>query len=195
MRMESTTNLPPSSPWRSLSESQARKVEAISATFLSHLDFMTDRRLQKAYYLAEVWSIEERLERLSQVDFASWHHGPWSLHVREGTERLESRGAVERVLTLANDGLEVEFLKVTSPIESPELRREEAEFLVDVSAALRFMKSEKLTRVAKATTPFRLTPPEARIDLDAYLESLKQRHAKLVNSPKVAALVAEAKAA
>jgi len=37
--------------------------------------------------------------------------------------------------------------------------------------------------------------PEARIDLDAYLESLKQRHAKLVNSPKVAALVAEAKAA
>jgi uncharacterized phage-associated protein len=193
--MESTTNLPPQTPWRTLSDSQARKVEAISATFLSHLDYMTDRRLQKAYYLAEVWSIEERLERLSQVDFASWHHGPWSLHVREGTERLESSGTVERIFRLADDGLEIDFLKVTSPVEFPELRREEAEFLVDVSAALRFMKSAKLTYVAKATTPFRLTPPEARIDLDAYLESLRQRHAKLVNSPKVAALVAEAKAA
>jgi len=193
--METTTNLPPPSPWRTLSDSQARKVEAISATFLSHLDYMTDRRLQKAFYLAEVWSIEERLERLSQVDFASWHHGPWSLHVREGTERLESSGTVERIFRLADDGLEIDFLKVTSPVEFPELHREEAEFLVDVSAALRFMKSGKLTHVAKATTPFRLTPPEARIDLDAYLESVKQRHAKLVNSPKVAALVAEAKAA
>src|SRR3990170_5936330 len=102
--METTTNLPPPSPWRTLSDSQARKVEAISATFLSHLDFMTDRRLQKAYYLAEVWSIEERLERLSEVDFASWRHGPWSLHVRESEERLESKGVVERIIEPAKGG-------------------------------------------------------------------------------------------
>lgn len=193
--MATIRDLPPPSPWRPLSESQAKKVEAVSAIFLSRLDYMTDRRLQKAYYLAEVWSIEERLERLSQVDFASWRHGPWSLHVRESTERLESRGIVERVIKPAKDSLEVEVLKMTSPVESPDLRQDEVEFLVDMSAALRFMKTEKLTQVAKATAPFQLTAPEARIDLDAYLESLKQRHAKLVNSPKVAALVAEAKAA
>ena len=187
--------MPPPSPWRPLSDSQARKVEAISAALLSHLDFMTDRRLQKVFYLAEVWSIEERLERLSPVDFASWHHGPWSLHVREGTERLESRGIVERVIQPAEGGLEFEFLRVTGPIGSFQLPPAEAEFVVEVSAALRYMKSGKLTHVAKATLPFQRTLPETRIDLDAYLESLKQRHVRLVTSPKVAALVAEAKAA
>jgi len=178
-----------------LSESQASKVDAVSATFLSNLDYMTDRRLQKAYYLAEVWSIEERLERLSEVDFASWRHGPWSLHVRESEERLESRGVVERIIKPAKGGLEVELLKATKPFGASPLAGDEREFLVGVSAALRFIDSEKLTEVAKATEPFRVTSPEARIDLNGYLETIRTRHAKLVDSPRVAALVAEAKAA
>jgi len=150
--MVSMKDLPPPSPWRSLSESQASKVDAVSATFLSNLDYMTDRRLQKAYYLAEVWSIEERLERLSEVDFASWRHGPWSLHVRESEERLESRGVVERIIKPAKGGLEVELLKATKPFGASPLAGDEREFLVGVSAALRFIDSEKLTEVAKATS-------------------------------------------
>ncbi len=192
--MVSLKDLPPS-PWRPLSESQAGKVDAVSATFLANLDFMTDRRLQKAYYLAEVWSIEERLERLSAVDFASWRHGPWSLHVRESEERLESKGVAERIIKPAKDGVEVELLKVTNPSGAPGLEPDEREFLVEVSAALRFIDSQRLTQVAKATAPFRGTPPEGRIDLDGYLEAVRKRHAKLVDSPSVAALVAEAKAA
>lgn len=193
--MVSMKDLPPPSPWRSLSERQARKVDAVSAAFLSNLKYVTDRRLQKAYYLAEVWSIEERLERLSEVDFASWRHGPWSLHVRESEERLESRGVVERIIKPARGGLEVELLRVTKPSGSSALARDELEFLVEVSAAIRFIDSEKLTQVAKATAPFRVTSPEARIDLDGYLETIRKRHAMLVDSPRVAALVAEAKAA
>ena len=60
------------SPWRPISEADRRRAALVVANLISRLDFGTDWRLQKAYFLAEVWSIEERLRRLSAVDFASW---------------------------------------------------------------------------------------------------------------------------
>src|SRR2546427_8613108 len=190
--MPSLRNLPPPSPWRPLSEAQAKKVEAVSGSLLARLEFVTDRRLQKAYYLAEVWFIEERLNRLTGVDFASWKHGPWSLHVRESIERLERQGYVERIEKTARRGPETEFLRVSKATPAEGLSADEIAFLEDVTNQLKFLNSEKLTQVAKETRPYRSTPPASRIDLDAYLESLLERHSKLADSSKVAAMVAAA---
>src|SRR5207249_10830748 len=109
------------SPWRPISEADRRRAALVVANLISRLDFVTDWRLQKAYYLAEVWSIDERLCRLSGADFASWTHGPWSLHVREAAEILEAKGILVRTKQRAKRRPEAEFLKVVKADQLPDL--------------------------------------------------------------------------
>jgi len=180
--------------WRRLGASDARRSRAVSANLIARLDLVTDWRLQKAYFLSEVWSIEERLTRLSAVDFASWTHGPWSLHVREATEALESEMVVRRETQPARRRPEAEFLKVIAPEEIPALSGGESEFLDIVAAQIRFLDGESLTKVAKATPPCAASKARQLIDLDGYLETLKTKHSRFAASQRVAALVAEAKA-
>jgi len=182
------------SPWRGLSESEVRRVVGVTSNLVSKLAFVTDWRLQKAYYLAEVWSIEERLSRLSVADFASWTHGPWSLHVREAAEILEAKGTLKRTKQRAKRRSEAEFLKVVKTDQLADLGEKDEEFLESLSRQMRYLSGEKLTEIAKGTPPYVATKRGQRIDLDAYLESIKRKHEELASSPRAAALIAEAKA-
>jgi len=182
------------SPWRGLSEAEVRRVVGVTSNLVSKLDFVTDWRLQKAYYLAEVWSIDERLCRLSGADFASWTHGPWSLHVREAAEILEAKGILVRTKQRAKRRPEAEFLKVVKADQLPDLGEKDEEFLESVSKQMKYLSGEKLTEIAKGTQPYTATKRGQCIDLGAYLESVKRKHEQLANSPRAAALIAEAKA-
>ena len=183
-----------STPWRSVSEANQRRAAEISAHLIARLDFVTDWRLQKSYYLAEVRSIEERLRRLSHVEFASWKHGPWSVHVREAEETLEMEGLVVRVVKRAVRRPEAEFLKVADAAALPPLEDGDQEFLDAFAKEIKFVDGDRLTGMAKATPPFQASKPKQLIDLDGYLENLRAKHERFVRSPKVARLVAEAKA-
>ena len=59
---------------------------------------------------------------------------------------------------------------------------------------MKYLSGEKLTELAKGTQPYVATKHGQRIDLGAYLESIKRKHEELANSPRAAALIAEAKA-
>src|SRR5712691_2637292 len=109
------------SPWRPLGEEERRKAASVAANLVSREDIVTDWRLQKSYYLAEVSSLEERLCRLSEVEFASWTHGPWSLHVREAEEALEADGLLVRVRQKAKRRPDAEFLRITQRSKLPAL--------------------------------------------------------------------------
>ncbi len=180
--------------WRPLGASESRRAQAVTANVIARLEFVTDWRLQKAYFLSEVWSIEERLKRLSAVDFASWTHGPWSLHVREATEALESEQTVHREVQPAKRRSEAEFLRVSDLGEVPAMNYEESDFLDTVAGQIKFLDGEMLTKIAKSTSPYAASRARQLIDLDGYLGTLKRKHSKLATSQKVAALVAEAKA-
>src|SRR5207245_11091328 len=117
------------SPWRPSREADRRRAALVVANLISRLDFVTDWRLQKAYFLAEVWSIEERLCRLSAVDFASWAHGPWSLHVREAEEALEAQDIVSRVRHAAKRRPEAEFFQIKQADSLPALEGSDSELL------------------------------------------------------------------
>ena len=177
-----------------ISEADARKAAGVVAGLVSRLEFVTDWRLQKGYYLAEVWSIEERLRRLSKVDFAAWSHGPWSLHVREATELLEAEGVLAKATQPARRRPEAEFLKITSTKGLPSIGGEDEEFLGEVAAQIKYLDGDTLTRIAKSTPPYMSAKARQLVDLDGYLESLIKKHAALAESAKVAALVAEARA-
>lgn len=181
------------SRWRSLGPEEVTRAVAVSANLVSNLDFVTDWRLQKAYYLAEVWSIEERLCRLSSVDFASWTFGPWSLHVREATELLEEKGILKRIRQPAKQRPEADFLELTKRPKLPEIGSDDGEFVASLSEQIKYLGGEELTKAAKATAPYHETEPRQLIDLDGYLKALKDKHVSLARSPKVAALVAAAK--
>lgn len=182
------------SPWRPLSEAERLKTASVAANLVARLDFVTDWRLQKSYYLAEVWSIEERLCRLSEVEFASWTHGPWSLHVRAAEEALEADGLVDRVKQAARRRPEAEFLRIAQRSKVPPLGEADEDFLDSLAAQIKYVDGDSLTKIAKSTVPFQLTKPEHLVDLDGYLEALKKKHERFVRSPKVAKLVAQAKA-
>ena len=142
----------------------------------------------------EVWSIEERLSRLTAADFASWTYGPWSLHVREGVESLEAARVVQIESRTARRREAAEFLQIRKEARIPPLPAEDADFLATIAEQIKFLDGDTLTRIAKSTKPYADTVPRHRIDLDGYLEELRRKHAKFVASPKVARLVEEAMA-
>ncbi len=146
--------------WRPLSESEIRRVVGVTSNLVSKLDFVTDWRLQKACYLAEVWSIEERLCRLSGADFASWTHGPWSLHVREAAEILEAKGTLARTKQRAKRRPEAEFLKVVRTDQLAHLGEKDEEFLESVSEQVRYLEWRKAHQDCKENSSLRLN--EAR---------------------------------
>ena len=137
-----------------------------------------------------MWSIEERLCRLSEVEFASWTHGPWSLHVREAEEALEADGLLVRLRQKATRRPEAEFLRITQRNKLPPLKEPEEEFLDSFAAQIKYTDGETLTKIAKATLPFRSTKSEDLVDLSGYLEDLKKKHERFARSRKVARLVA-----
>jgi len=193
MRERSETRIAPS-PWRALGAADRKKAADVAANLVARLDWVTDWRLQKSYYLAEVWSIEERLCRLSEVQFASWTHGPWSLHVREAEEALEADGLLVRVRQQAKRRPEAEFLRIPESRKLRPLEDSENEFLNAFSAQIKYTDGETLTKIAKATVPFQSTKRKDLVDLHGYLEALKKKHERFTQSPKVAKLVAQAKA-
>jgi len=193
MRELSEIRIAPSS-WRALGAAERRKAADVAANLVARLDWVTDWRLQKSYYLAEVWSIEERLCRLSEVQFASWTHGPWSLHVREAEEALEADGLLVRVRQQAKRRPEAEFLRIPESRKLRPLEDSENEFLNAFSAQIKYTYGETLTKIAKATVPFQSTKRKDLVDLHGYLEALKKKHERFTQSPKVAKLVAQAKA-
>jgi len=193
MRELSEIRIAPS-PWRALGAAERRKAADVAANLVARLDWVTDWRLQKSYYLAEVWSIEERLCRLSEVQFASWTHGPWSLHVREAEEALEADGLLVRVRQQAKRRPEAEFLRIPESRKLRPLEDSENEFLNAFSAQIKYTDGETLTKIAKATVPFQSTKRKDLVDLHGYLEALKKKHERFTQSPKVAKLVAQAKA-
>ncbi len=193
MRELSETRIAPS-PWRALGAADRKKAADVAANLVARLDWVTDWRLQKSYYLAEVWSIEERLCRLSEVQFASWTHGPWSLHVREAEEALEADGLLVRVRQQAKRRPEAEFLRIPESRKLRPLEDSENEFLNAFSAQIKYTDGETLTKIAKATVPFQSTKRKDLVDLHGYLEALKKKHERFTQSPKVAKLVAQAKA-
>ena len=166
----------------------------MAANLVARLDWVTDWRLQKSYYLAEVWSIEERLCRLSEVQFASWTHGPWSLHVREAEEALEADGLLVRGRQQAKRRPEAEFLRIPESRKLRPLEDSENEFLDAFSAQIKYTDGETLTKIAKATVPFQSTERKDLVDLHGYLEALKKKHERFAQSRRVAKLIAQAKA-
>src|SRR5712691_5223954 len=133
--------------WRPLSEAARRKTANMAANLVARLDLVTDWRLQKSYYLAEVWSIEERLRRLSDVEFASWTYGPWSLHVREAEEALEAHGLLVRVRHQAKRRPEAEFFQIPQRTKLPQLEETEVDFLDSFAAQIKYTDGATLTKI------------------------------------------------
>src|SRR3989304_1646397 len=146
------------SPWRSLSESAARRIQAVSANLVARLEYVTDWRLQKAAYLAEVWSIEEKFERLSAADFASWSHGPWSLPVREAEEALEVQGVLVRTRGQARRRPEAEFLHIGASATVPRIP-DDAECLAEVGRQRQPRAGLTGTQATIATPPYKEARP------------------------------------
>jgi len=158
------------------------------------MSHVTDQRLQKSFFIAEVWSIEERLRRLSPAEFVAWKHGPWSIHVRQGAEAAVESGSITTTVKAAKRRPEAEFLEGAPNWKPRLLSKEDLEFLDMTLLQIRYLDNDRLTAVSKASPPFVRTPYGESIDLDGYLRALNEKHAKLQNSDRIARLVAEAKA-
>lgn len=181
-------------PQTVLKPADEQTIQAIVANLAAKLPFTTDRRLQKAFYLAEVWSIEERLSRMSLVDFVSWTYGPWSLQIRVVEEKLQDEGVLGIVEKIPKKYEGAEFLQVINARSIPSMKSSEREFLNSFIDQVRYIDSEELTKMAKSTRPFKATKPHEIIGLDRYLAEMQEKHKRFQNSEKVAKLIFDAKA-
>lgn len=181
-----------STPWRQKPPASMSRIEAVVGELVRCLPYTSDWRIQKACFVAEVQSIEERLERLSDADFAAWDYGPWSLNIREALESLCHRNALRLKVAASARRPQAEYYELASQHQMPALDPESRDFLRQLARSVALLKGEDLTALAKSTAPFLETSPRKLIDLDGYLAEIRSRHQRLQRSKKVSRLVSEA---
>jgi len=134
----------------------------------------SDRILQKAYYLACVESIEDRLTKLPSPRFFSWTYGPWSKQLREIMEAAEDTGAVEVDFGPSRYKPVTKVYKWPAKRELPPMKDpEDATFIEGFMHHVAKLPGDELTSLAKKTVPYLRTPSGHPIDLDGYLAERK----------------------
>ncbi len=180
---------------KELRKEDERAIQSVVTLLTLNMGFAPDRRIQKAFFLAEVWSIEERLTRLTRADFASWTHGPWSLQVKVAEEDLQWEGILRPKQDVPKKYKDAEFLEIVKiPKSFLSLKEEDEKFIKSFADQIRFIDSEKLTQLAKTTKPYLSTKDKEIIDLDGYLKEMKEKQIRFQDSDRVARFIGEAEA-
>lgn len=135
--------------------------------------YLTAWRLMKLFYLAELKAIERLEHRLTAATFYRWKYGPWSAEVAlvaDGIPHEDIR--IERGET--PEGHEARFYRPARIRTIVGLETEEIEAIKEVLDDWRYRKTRELVEACKDTVPFQEALPDDSIDLEGYLNYLRE---------------------
>lgn len=140
--------------------------------FADKIPYLTEIRLVKLFYAAEIYYIEKFTNRLTNIPFIHYHYGVWSPRVMsEGMMMAGTDILTEKEKTL--EGHEATFIKIVQGRESVDLPDEVISILNDVIADWQFKSTDELIEFTKSTIPYRRSKFGEVLDLDRYVELMK----------------------
>ena len=142
--------------------------ENILQNVLTYLCFkaktLSQSKLMKLVYLADVYHMERFGARLTNVPFKHWHYGPWSEEVDSEIERLCGMGIIKQEPYLTRSGLKAEVPKPNVNQTTVNLSESALEVLSDIIEDWGTASSDEVITHAKTSLPFVGTPFGEQID-------------------------------
>ena len=148
------------------------KLENIICYFAAKTKYLTEKRLHKLVYTAELYYIEEFCKRLTNIPFKNYNYGVWSPDVANANTWLDG-------IKLNIKEEKTEKGHIASFIEpigdfSFELREEEISILDKVLEDWGFEATDELVAFTKSTLPWEKSSFGEDVDLGAYVEECKR---------------------
>lgn len=162
------------------------KLRDIIVFFTYTTEYLTEIRLVKLIYLAEIYAIEKFGERLTNIDFISHYYGPYSDEILSTGEAIAGEDiTIEYQET--TKGPYGSFFKTTKEKTCVEhLTKEELGVLKEIARKYKFKPTTKIVKDAKETEPYLKTEFGDAIDLDEYTKEMDliYRNENLLTSVK-----------
>lgn len=162
------------------------KIRDIIVFFTYKTQYLTEIRLNKLIYLAELYSIEKLGKRLLDIDFFSYHYGPYSPDIATVGEAISGEDiTIEYEPT--NTGYNATFYKTTQDKTCVKhITEKEFEVLDDIVRDFKYKSTPQIVDAAKNSEPYLETNFADVIDLDKYKKDMDAiyRNNELINSVK-----------
>ena len=154
---------------RHMRRSSIKKLRDIIVYFTFKAKHLTERRLAKLIYIAEIYSIEKFGRRLSEIKFFNYYYGPWSPEV-DHTEELLSGGDILIGFDTTSHGYDASFFKPNVDKTTISLSDGDKTILDDVLNDWGFKRTPEIIEHAKSTTPCKSSEFGELINFDEYIE-------------------------
>jgi len=151
-------------------EKQEETIKNILLYLISNSKYLTEKRLQKLFYIAEIEFIHRFGQRMSIVDFINHKHGMYSFHIKHFIDCLDDDGKIKSVFKKTKDDYDAHFYHLNKKDIVIELDDERVEILNNILEKFAYNITENIIKYAKSTKPFKETPYGEKIDLDNYVE-------------------------
>ncbi|VVB85116.1 Uncharacterised protein [uncultured archaeon] len=162
------------------------KLRDIIVYFTYKTRYLTEIRLVKMIYLAELCAIERLGKRLTDIEFKSYFYGPYSDEIATTGQAISGEDIVMEYKE-TNKGLYATFFKTTKDKTCVEhLNDEEFEVLEQVARDWGFKPTKSIVMATKESEPYKETEFGDMIDLDKYKKDMDStyRNEKLLTSVK-----------
>ena len=144
------------------------RLQNIICYLAERLKYLTEKRLHKLVYAAEIYYIEKFGERLTGIRYLNYHHGVYSPDISNAHACLDGVCLnIEEETT--KTGHPATFIKLVEgyPIELP---TEMKDILDKVIADWEFESTDDLVEFTKSTLPWENSSFGKDLDLDEYIE-------------------------
>lgn len=169
------------------------KLRDIIVYFTYKTQYLTEIRLVKLIYLAELYAIEMLGKRLTDIEFKSYFYGPYSDEIAITGQAISGEDIIMEYKE-TNKGLYATFFKTTRDKTCVEhLSDEEFEALKQVAEDWGFKPTRDIVMATKKSEPYLQTEFGDVIDLDKYKKDMDgiYRNEKLLTSVKQSMLEAQ----
>lgn len=163
------------------------KLRDIIVFFTYKTKYLTEIRLIKLIYLAELYAIEKLGKRLTDIEFISYYYGPYSGVINLTGQAISGEDIIMEYKETNKNGLYATFFKTTKDKTCVEhLETDEFDMLDEVVRDWGFKPTKEVVAATKETEPYLQTEFGDIIDLDRYKEEmdLTYRNKELVVSVK-----------
>ncbi len=169
------------------------KLRDIIVFFTYKTKYLTEIRLVKLIYLAELQAIEKLGKRLTEIEFKSYHYGPYSDEIAITGQAIAGED-ITMEFEETNKDHYATFFKTTKRETCVEhLTEEECNILEEVRKEWGFKPTEKIVLATKKSEPYVQTKLWDVIDLNKYKENMDliYRNNKLLASVKQSMIEAQ----
>jgi uncharacterized phage-associated protein len=127
---------------------------------------LSQTKLIKLIYLADVYHMEKYGKRLTNVPFRHWYYGPYSEVIGEELEHLCGEGIINQKVYQTRSGYFAEIPTPNVKETTIELPNKALEVLKAVVEDFGNMNTDQIVKITKAGPPFADTPFGEEIDFE-----------------------------